>query len=125
MGSISITEFYKHLQDKKTESLVAGLILSGGENGTSLNYETTKLPILVLHHESDECVGNTPGHAKRIHTRLHEAGNTAAELVLIKSGTRSPDSNNPCRSGYHMYFGAGPDVAKVLDEFMNKHLVSH
>lgn len=124
MGSISITEFYKRLQDKKAESLVAGLILSGGENGTSFNYETTRLPVLVLHHENDECVGNTPDHAKRIYARLREAGNTAAELVLINSGTRSPDSNNPCRSGYHMYFGAGPDVAKVLDQFMNKHLGS-
>ena len=124
MGSISITELYKRLQDNKTESLVAGLVLSGGQNGTSFNYETTKLPVLVLHHENDECVGNTPGYAKRIHARLHEAGNTATELVLIKSGTRSPDSNNPCRSGYHMYFGAGADVAKVLDQFMNKHLIS-
>jgi pimeloyl-ACP methyl ester carboxylesterase len=124
MGSISITELYKRLQDRKSEDLVAGLILSGGVNGTSFNYETTKLPILVLHHENDECVGNTPGYARMIHTRLREAGNTAAELVLIKSGTRSPDSNNPCRSGYHMYFGAGPDVAKVLDQFMNKNLVS-
>lgn len=124
MGSISITELYKRLQDRKSEDLVAGLILSGGQNGTSFNYETTKLPVLVLHHENDECVGNTIGHAKRIHTRLREAGNTAAELVLINSGTRSPDSNNPCRSGYHMYSGAGSDVAKVLDQFMNKHLVS-
>ena len=122
MGSISITGLYKRLQDKKIESLVAGLILSGGENGTSFNYETTKLPILVLHHENDECVGNTPGHARKIYTRLREAGNSAAELVLIDSGTRSPDSNNPCRSGYHMYFGAGPNVAKVLDQYMNKHL---
>ena len=124
MGSISITEFYKRLQDKKAESLVAGMIWSGGQNGTSFNYETTKLPVLVLHHENDECVGNTPGYAKRIYAKLREAGNTAAELVLINSGTRSPDSNNPCRSGYHMYFGAGPDVANVLDQFMNKHLGS-
>lgn len=124
MGSISITELYKRLQDSKTESLVAGLILSGGENGTSFNYETTKLPVLVLHHENDECVGNTVGHARKIHARLLEAGNPAAELALIKSGTRSPENSNPCRSGYHMYFGAGADVAKVLDQFMSKHLGS-
>lgn len=125
MGTISITEFYKSLHDRKSENLVAGLIFSGGENGTSFNYETTKLPVLVLHHENDECVGNTPGNAKKIHARLSEAGNTAADLVLIQTGTRSPDSNNPCRSGYHMYFGAGADVAKVLDQFMNKHLPQH
>ncbi len=123
MGSISITELYKRLQDKKSEDLVAGLIWSGGINGTFFNYETTKLPVLVLHHENDGCIGTTPRNAKRIHTRLSEAGNTATELVFIKTGTLSPDSNNPCRSGYHMYFGAGADVAKVLDQFMSKHLV--
>lgn len=122
MGSISITEFYKRLQDNKSEDLVAGLIFSGGVNGTSFNYETTKLPILVLHHENDECVGTTPSNARRTHTRLREAGNTAAELVLIKSS--KPSTGDPCRSGNHMYFGAGPDVAKVLDQFMNKHSVS-
>jgi hypothetical protein len=122
MGSISITSLYKRLQASKTESLVSGLVLSGGENGTSFNYETTKLPILVLHHENDECVGNTPGYAKRIFGRLRDAGNTAAELVMISSGTRTPDNNNPCRSGYHMYYGTGTEVAKVLDGFMSKHL---
>ena len=123
MGSISITELYKRLQERKSEDLVAGLILSGGQNHTSFNYATTRLPVLVLHHENDECVGNTPDYAKKIHARLRDAGNSAAELVLIKAGTASPNGN-PCRSGYHMYFGAGPDVAKVLDQFMNKHLVS-
>jgi pimeloyl-ACP methyl ester carboxylesterase len=122
MGSISLTEFYKRLQDRKSDDLVAGLILSGGHNGTSFNYETTRLPVLVLHHEQDECVGNTPGYARRLHARLREAGNTAAELVLVNSGT--PSSGNPCRSSYHMYSGAGPEVAKVLDQFINRHLGS-
>lgn len=122
MGSISITEFYKRLQEKKSENLVAGLILSGGENGTSFNYETTRLPVLVIHHENDECPGNTADHARKLHAKLSEAGNTATELVLIKTGTRTPGNGNACRSGYHMYFGAGADVAKVLDQFMSKHL---
>lgn len=122
MGSISITEFYKRLQGNKSEGLVAGLILSGGQNGTSFNYETTKLPVLVLHHENDACEGNTVGHAKRVYTRLRDAGNTLAELAIITSG--SSQGGNPCRSGYHMYFGAGPDVAMALDQFMSKPLNS-
>ncbi len=123
MGSVSITELYKRLQDKRSEDLVVGLIWSGGISGTSFNYETTKLPVLVLHHENDECVSTTPSNAKRVHTKLSEAGNTATELVFIKTGTRSPGSGDPCRSGYHMYFGAGAEVAKVLDQFMNRNLV--
>ena len=122
MGSISISELYKRLQEKKAESLVAGLIFSGGENGARFNYESTKLPVLVIHHENDECPGNTADAAKKQHSKLREAGNTVAELVLITSGTRTPNNSNGCRSGFHMYFGAGADVAKVLDEYMIRHL---
>ncbi len=122
MGSISITELYKRLQEKKAENLVAGLIFSGGENGASFNYESTKLPVLVVHHENDECPGNTAQAAKKQHAKLRETGNAAAELVLITTGTRTPNNSNACRSGYHMYFGAGADVAKVLDEYMIRHL---
>ena len=82
-----------------------------------INVPDTTLPISALTDKEVE-------HLFRIIRQLREAGNTAAELVLIKTGTRSPDNNNPCRSGYHMYYGAGPDVAKVLDQFMNKHLGS-
>jgi hypothetical protein len=122
MGSISITEVYKRIQGNKSDDLVGGLILSGGVNGISLNYATTKLPVLVLHHENDECIGNTPGNAKSIYSKLREAGNLSAELVLINAGSRALDSNNPCRSGYHMYYAAGLEVTKVLDQFMIKHL---
>lgn len=124
LAGISITEFYKRLQDKKAEDIVAGLVLSGGENGTSFNYETTKLPVLVLHHAKDECIGNTVGHADKVYNKLRQAGNTNTELVLIHSGTNWPNGSNPCRAGYHMYFGAGPDVAKELDRFMSKYLGS-
>jgi pimeloyl-ACP methyl ester carboxylesterase len=122
MGSISITELYKRLQEKKAESLVAGLVFSGGENGASFNYESTRLPVLVVHHENDECPGNTAESAKKLHAKLRAAGNTAAELVLITTGTRTPNNSNGCRSGYHMYFGAGADVARALDQYMVRHL---
>jgi pimeloyl-ACP methyl ester carboxylesterase len=118
MGSISVTETYKRLQDEKRAALVSGLIVSAGQNGTSLNWETTMLPVLVLHHEADQCVGNTVGHAKRIVTKLREAGNLSAELAIVSGGSAWGD---PCRSGFHMYLDIEPDVAKVLDAFMSRH----
>lgn len=117
MGTISLTEFYKRLQEGKREDLVAGLIFSGGENGASFNFETTKLPVLVVHHENDECPGNTAEHARKLHARLRDGGNANAELVLISGGSRTPNNSNGCRSGYHMYFGAGADVARAIDKF--------
>ena len=118
MGSISVTEAYKRLQDEKRAALVSGLIVSAGQNGTSLNGEATTLPVLVLHHEADPCVGNTVGHAKRIVTKLRDAGNLSADLVLVSGGSSHGD---PCRNGYHMYLGIEPEVAKVLDAFMSRH----
>jgi pimeloyl-ACP methyl ester carboxylesterase len=118
LGSISVTETYKRLQDEKRAALVSGLIISAGQNGTSLNWETTTLPVLVLHHEADACVGNTVGHAKRIVTQLREAGNQSAELALASGGSSYGD---PCRNGYHMYLDIEPAVAKVLDAFMSRH----
>lgn len=118
MGSISVTETYKRLQDEKRAAVVSGLIISAGQNGTSLNWETTRLPVLVLHHEADACVGNTVGHAKRILTKLREAGSPSADLVLVSGGSSYGD---PCRNGYHMYLDIEPTVAKVLDAFMSRH----
>jgi Alpha/beta hydrolase family len=121
MGSISVTELFKRLNDAGATALLVGLIVSGGQSGTSLPYEATRLPVLLLHHEKDECPGNTLAHARRLHERLRAAGNTSAELAIVSAGTPSPDSSNACRSGYHMYYGAGTEVAAVLDRFMTTH----
>jgi dienelactone hydrolase len=118
MGSISVTETYKRLQEEKRAALLAGLIISAGQNGTSLNWETTTVPVLVLHHEADACIGNTLGHAKRIVTKLHEAGNQSAEFVMVSGGSAH---GNPCRSGNHMYLEIEPTVARVLDTFMSRY----
>jgi pimeloyl-ACP methyl ester carboxylesterase len=120
MGSISVTEFYKRVQSKKSEDLVAALIISGGEDGTSLRYETTKLPVLLLHHEKDECAGNPLSHAQRLQSRLKDSGNSAAELFVVTGGTPAPQ--NPCRSGYHMYLGVASEAAKWIDQFARKYL---
>lgn len=120
MGSISVTEFYKRLHSNKREDLVAALIISGGENGTSLPYEATKLPVLLLHHEKDECVGNPLSHAQRLQSRLRSSGNSMAELFVVSGGTPAP--HNPCRSGYHMYLGAASEAAKGIDQFARRYL---
>ena len=113
-GSISITETYKRLQAKNQESLIAGLIYSAGVVGTSFNDKSTLLPVLVMHHENDECVSTTPAHAAKIHAGLKEAGNQEAEFALIKTGQRDPGGRDACISGFHMYQGASAEVAQVI-----------
>ena len=119
-GSISITTLYKSLQDRKQEQLVAGLIYSAGVVGTSFDYDSTRLPVLVLHHENDGCVSTTPSNATHIYTRLREAGNTDSELVFLKTGK---DFGDPCASGFHMYAGANEEAAQAIDQFIGRHLV--
>lgn len=116
MGSISVTELYKRLQDGKRQDLVAGLVLSASVGGTSLRYGATRLPVLIVHHERDICASSPPGHARSIAASLREGGNTATQLSIITGGDGA--GGDVCHSGLHMYAGAEPEVAKVLDDFM-------
>lgn len=120
-GSISVTAFYKELQNRKQEHLIAGVIYSAGVSGTSFDDANTRLPVLILHHERDACHTTTPGNARRIYEQLKEEGNTRTELVLVTSGTRTPDNPNTCGSGFHMYFGAELEVTQAIDGFVGKY----
>lgn len=121
-GAISITELYKRLQSKKQERLVAGLIYSAGIFGASFDNASTRLPVLVIHHEKDECVSTKPANAIDVYTGLKEAGNLDAELAMLSTGRRSPNGQDPCTSGFHMYLGANAEASRAIDQFIAKHL---
>jgi hypothetical protein len=76
--------------------------------------------VLLMHHEKDGCSNATPSNTQRLYTKLKESGNAAAEFVAISTGEAEP--RDVCLSGYHMYFGAADEVAKVMDQFMTKHI---
>jgi hypothetical protein len=85
---------------------------------------SARLPVLVMHHEKDECVSTKPSHAVSVYTRLKEAGNQDAELALLETGRRAVDGQDPCASGFHMYLGAYAEAAQTIDRFIAKHLVA-
>ncbi len=116
-GTVSLTEFYKHLRGKGREDLVDGYIYSGGRNGYSFGNDI-KQPVLFLHHEKDSCDKTTPGASLRVFNSLKEAGKARTEYAVIRTG--QAEGNNPCFSGHHMYFGAGDEVAKAIDEFVQE-----
>ena len=118
VGSISVTELYKRLQDGKRQDLVAGLVLSASVRGTSLRYEATRLPVLIIHHERDMCASSPPEDARSMAASLREGGNTATQLSIITGGDGA--EGDVCHSGLHMYKGAEPEVAKVLDDYMGR-----
>jgi hypothetical protein len=121
-GGVSVTEFYKYLQKNKNENLIAGIVYSAGRDGSSFDNDTG-IPVLLMHHEKDGCANTTPYHTERLFNKLREAGNSFAEFVLIKTGEAGP--KDACHSGYHMYFRAGAEVAKVIDQFMAKYTTVH
>ena len=112
-GAVSVTEFYKYLQGKKKENLISGIIYSSARNGATFN-SNTNIPVLFLAHEQDGCSKSTPGNSKSVYEDLKKSNQSRTEYVLIRGGEAESD---PCRSGYHMFFGASQDAYKAIDNF--------
>lgn len=116
-GGISLTALVKYLQKDDKMNLVAGIISSGARSETYFK-PPLNLPVLVLHHQQDGC-SHTLTKAASENFALVKAFNKAGtELVWLTSG--EPESRDPCRSGFHMYYGASDEAAKVIDVYMTK-----
>jgi hypothetical protein len=114
-GAASITEFYKMLQKSQKENLVEGAIYSSARNGSSFN-DNTNMPVLFLAHERDGCDKSTPTQSHDVYERLRKTDPQRVEYVLIRGG--EPQSQNPCSSGFHMFYGAGEEAYKAIDQFV-------
>jgi hypothetical protein len=114
-GAVSITEFYKMLQKSQKENLVEGAIYSSARNGASFN-DTTYLPVLFLAHERDQCQKSQPSQSRAVYEQLRKNDPQPVEYVLIRGG--ESQMNNPCSSGFHMFYGAGEEVYKAIDRFV-------
>lgn len=116
-GAVSVTEFYKYLQQKHEEILISGIIYSSGRNGATFRSETN-LPVLFLAHEKDGCPKSTNLNSLQEYEALKKHNTHRTEYVLIKSGNFEPQ--DPCRSGYHMFFNAHEEVYKAIDRFASE-----
>jgi hypothetical protein len=116
-GGYSITEFQRYLQSNGKENLVYGLIYSSGRRESDFGKIENK-PLLFLATENDGCKETPPSGVRNLFERVKATNKAATEFIDIK--TAQPEPRNPCFSGIHMYFGAGPEVAAVLDDFLNR-----
>ncbi len=116
-GAVSVTEFYKYLQQKHKEALISGIIYSSGRNGATFSSETN-LPVLFLAHEKDDCPKSTPRNSLQEFEALKKHNTQRTEYVLIKTGSFEPQE--PCRSGYHMFFNAHEEVYQAIDRFASE-----
>lgn len=113
-GAASVTEFYKYLQKKHKENVVSGIIYSSGRNGASFKSDTN-LHVLFLVHEKDGCRKSTYSNSFSAYEDLKKDNSQRTEFVVLKSG--EPESQEPCRSGYHMFFNAHEEAYKAIDRF--------
>ena len=113
-GAASITEFYKMLQREGKSDLVAGAVISSARNGSAFS-DKTNLPILFLAHERDGCAKSTPYESKSVYEAQRKTNSERLEYVVIRGG--EAQAQNPCTSGFNMFYGAGDEAYKAIDIF--------
>jgi len=116
-GGISLTEFVKYLQSNNKMDLIAGIIPSGARSETYFK-PPMNIPVLFMHHRQDGCSHTLAKVANENFTKVKEFNKADTELAWIVGGEAEP--RDPCRSGFHMYFGASEESARVIDQYMSK-----
>jgi hypothetical protein len=117
-GGISISEFIAYLQQKNKTHQIAGVIASGIRNHSFFN-PPIDFPILFIHHEKDACIHTSPSASFFNYQKVKEFTKSDVEYIAITSG--EPEPRDPCRSGYHLYYNAGPELSKKLDTFLGQY----
>lgn len=113
-GAVSVTEFYKYLQKLHKESSVSGIIYSSGRNGASFSSDTN-VPVLFLAHEKDGCSKSTNSNSLGVFKDLKKGNQSKMDYVVLTSG--DAELQDPCRSGFHMFFNANEEAYKAIDRF--------
>lgn len=114
-GTVSVNEFYRYLRKKNRSDLLAGIIFSGSDNSAEPD-SGVDIPVLYLHHANDGCLSTTASAARRSQDAVKRNGKARTEYIEISSGMA--EARDPCYSGFHMYFGAGDEVAAALERFI-------
>ena len=118
-GAVSVTEFWRKIHGGENEKLIEGMVVSSARNGISFP-DDTAIPVLFLHHEKDGCLKSEAHRSKAVYESLKANGNEKTEYAWITGG--QPEAANACYSGYHMYWGAGAEVADTIDRFITRHV---
>lgn len=116
-GGISLSEFIKYAQKNDKMNLIAGVINSGIRTESFFNAPMS-LPMLFLHHQNDACQHCFPSASFANYEKVKQFNTGLTEFNYVTTG--SAVESDPCRSGYHMYNGAGAEAAKHIDDFMSK-----
>lgn len=116
-GAVSLTEFYSMLQRENKTDLIAGAVYSSARNGARFDSKT-QLPILFLAHEQDGCAKSTNYNSRRVFEEQRSSNKQPLNYVLIRGG--EAQAQDVCSSGFHMFYGAGPQAYQAIEAFILK-----
>lgn len=115
-GGISLTEFVKYLQNENKANLIAGMIASGIRSESYFN-APIEMPVLFMHHKQDGCSHTSSDASYAKYEKVKEFNKSPTGFAYVTEG--KPEPRDPCRSGFHMYYGASDEAAKIIDAFMS------
>jgi len=116
-GGISLSEYLIHARKNDRVHLISGMVVSGVRNESHFE-GPINFPMLFIHHQKDGCSNTTYAASLRQFEKVKAFIKAPIEFHPILGG--EAESRDPCRSGFHMYFGAGQEVANLIDEFISK-----
>ena len=111
-GTVSVTEFVNRFGDR---NVISGFIVAGTEQ-TAILKDTTKLPVLAVHHVQDTC-RTTPISASESLIKSRPPG-TRAEFITMDGGI---STGNVCWAlAYHGFNQKEDDLIKDAAAFILK-----
>ncbi len=116
-GGISLTEFLKYAQKNGKMELISGFIASGIRDESYFNAPVA-FPMFFIHHKADGCHHTRPDASFTQYEKVRQITTSLVQFSYVNGG--EPQASDPCRSGFHMYNGAGVEVASSIDAFMSK-----
>ena len=118
-GGISLMEFVRYVRKTESSPRIAGIVASGIRNESRFE-APIDFPMLFLHHAQDGCRNTTAQAARQNYDQVRSFSRAETSYVDVIGG--QAQAMDPCRSGFHMYYGAGEEAARAIDDFMARHL---
>jgi len=97
--------------------LIGGMVVSAVRNESYFD-APIGFPMLFIHHQHDGCASTTISASHRNYEKVKSFTTAPIDFVTVQGG--QAELRDPCRSGFHMYYGAGEEVAHQLDVFISK-----
>jgi hypothetical protein len=115
-GGASIANFIRYLQDKKQTDLIAGVIASTPRPESNFP-SSLSLPVMFIIHRQDGC--RVLSQIQRMYEQVKDNNLAITSWVVVESG-ESQAGRDVCSSGYHMFYKAGEEYTKAIDDFIAK-----